>query len=143
MDVVTRRRFLAQGAIGAGALAAAPLLPAAADRFVPGPRTRVGRHADLPRFFIDGHPYSKPIFETYVPDAKYFRQFASAGTDIFSFSTNLGNGFSQPTWLGPEHWDFTQLDEVARSHTIRQSSRLDAAEDSAEHSGLVGTGEPR
>jgi beta-galactosidase len=65
-------------------------------------------------FFLDGHPYSKPTFETYVPEARFFRQFAEAGTDIFCFSTNLGNGFSHQTWLGPGQWDFTQLDQLAR-----------------------------
>lgn len=64
-------------------------------------------------FFLGGRPYTKPVFETYVPDSKYFRQFAEAGTDVFSFSTNLGEGFAAPTWLGPEQWDFRQLDELA------------------------------
>ena len=63
--------------------------------------------------FLDGQPYSKPVFETYVPEAAYFRQFAEAGTDVFSFSTNLGGGFAAPTWLGPDAWDFRQLDERA------------------------------
>ncbi len=65
-------------------------------------------------FFLDGQPYTKPVFETYVPELKYFRQFAEAGTDVFSFSTNLGSGFAAPTWLGPDRWDFRQLDERAR-----------------------------
>ncbi len=113
MNVVTRRDFLAQSAVGAGALAVAPLLRGADGGPMPGPTTTVDRHGGRPTFFLDGHPYTKPVFETYVPETKYFRQFAEAGTDVFSFSTNLGSGFSRPTWLGPEQWDFTQLDEVA------------------------------
>jgi hypothetical protein len=44
---------------------------------------------------------------------KFFRQFAEAGTDVFCFSTNLGPGFSAPTWLGPDRWDFQTLDTLA------------------------------
>ncbi len=65
-------------------------------------------------FFLDGQPYTKPVFETYVPETRFFKQFAEAGTDVFSFSTSLGNGFAAPTWLGPNEWDFRQLDERAR-----------------------------
>ncbi len=65
-------------------------------------------------FFLDGRPYSKPLFETYVPETRFFRQFAEAGTDVFSFSTNLGDGFAASTWRGPKHWDFANLDEVVR-----------------------------
>ncbi len=57
-------------------------------------------------FFLDGQPYTKPVFETYVPETKFFRQFTAAGTDVFWFSTNLGPGFGPPTWLGPDQWDF-------------------------------------
>ncbi len=71
-------------------------------------------------FFLDGQPYTKPVFETYVPELKYFRQFAEAGTDVFSFSTNLGNGFAAPTWLGPNEWDFRQLDE--RAHRVLEAN---------------------
>ncbi len=99
---------------GASVLAG-PLVLLAADRAATsGPRTAVRRHRGRPLFFLDGQPYTKPVFETYVPELKYFRQFAEAGTDVFSFSTNLGNGFAAPTWLGPNEWDFRQLDERAR-----------------------------
>jgi len=65
-------------------------------------------------FFLDGQPYAKPVFETYVPQAKYFRQFTEAGTDVFCFTTNLGAGFGTPTWVGPQQWDFRALDELAQ-----------------------------
>ena len=81
---------------------------------VPGPVTRVLPHRGKPHFFIDGKPYTKPVFETYVPEAKFFRQFAEVGTEVFSFSTNFGEGFAAPTWLEPHRWDFTQLDQLAR-----------------------------
>lgn len=72
-------------------------------------------------FFLDGQPYTKPVFETYVPELKYFRQFAEAGTDVFSFSTNLGPGFASPVWLGPEEWDFRQFDE--RAHRVLEARK--------------------
>ena len=111
--LLTRRGFLTRTAAGAAALAAAPLLTAANGPHVPGPRTEVRRHRGQPAFFLDGKPYTKPVFETYAPQTKFFRQFAEAGTDVFCFSTNLGNGFAAPTWLGSDRWDFTQLDELA------------------------------
>jgi beta-galactosidase len=110
---MNRRQFLARTTCVATALAAASAATASSSH-VPGPRTEVRRHRGRPMFFLDGRPYSKPVFETYVPEARFFRQFAEAGTDIFCFSTNLGNGFSHPTWLGPGQWDFTQLDQLAR-----------------------------
>ena len=78
------------------------------------PRTEVRLHRGRPVFFLDGESYTKPVFETYVPETRFSRQFAEAGTDVFSFSTNLGSGFAAPTWLGPDQWDFRQLDELAR-----------------------------
>ena len=78
--------------------------------------TRVQEYNGRPQFLIDGKPYSKPVFETYVPQEKYFRQFSESGTDIFCFSTNLGAGFGASLWKGPDDWDFTALDRIA--HTI-------------------------
>ena len=112
---LARREFL----LACSAVVAAPFLakPAKSDDqgavAVPGPGTEVRPLHGKPAFFVDGQPYAKPTFETYVPEAKYFRQFADAGTDLFSFSTNLGAGFGTPIWLGPESWDFQRLDELA------------------------------
>lgn len=114
-ESMNRRRFIAQAASAAAVLAAAPsfAVGAAQPRRVPGPRTEVRRRRGQPQFFLDGEPYTKPVFETYVPQTKFFRQFAEAGTDVFSFSTNLGAGFAAPTWIGPDTFDFKQLDEFA------------------------------
>jgi hypothetical protein len=111
--LLTRRGFLARAATGSAALAASPLLDASSQPHVPGPVTEVRRHRGQPAFFLDGRPYSKPVFETYVPETKYFRGFTEAGTDIFCFSTNLGPGFSDSTWMGPDQWNFRKLDELA------------------------------
>jgi beta-galactosidase len=113
---MTRRELLRLAMAAAAAAGPAPIsLPS--DRGggeVPGPRTTVVRHGGRPQFAIDGKPYAKPVFETYVPETRFLRHFAEAGTDVFSFSTNLGDGFSAPTWIGPDRWDFSTLDQVAR-----------------------------
>lgn len=96
--------------------------PGASRPGVPGPQTEVRRHRGQPHFFINGVPYTKPNFETYVPETKFFRQFSQAGTDVFSFSTNLGPGFGTPVWRGPEQWDFEALDALA--HRVLEANPL-------------------
>jgi hypothetical protein len=114
MSPIHRRRFLQSSAAAGLSLLARPTVLLAADGpTVPGPRTEVRRHRGRPMFFLDGRPYTKPVFETYVPHTKYFRQFTEAGTDVFCFSTNLGPGFGTPEWVGPDQWDFRALDELA------------------------------
>jgi len=112
----TRRRFLQETATLSAALATAVGEPGAlaAERHVPGPRTDVRRHRGRPCFFVDGRPYARPAFETYVPEVRYFRQFAEAGTEVFSFSVNLGPGFGPSVWVGPDDWDYSRLDEIAQ-----------------------------
>lgn len=112
---ITRRRFVASTTAAAVAVATTPSVLGASEQAVkvPGPRTEVRPHLGRPVFHVDDRPYSKPVFETYVPETRFFRQFAEAGTDVFSFSTNLGPGFCAPTWLGPDQWDFRQLDQLA------------------------------
>lgn len=108
------REALKLTAAGVAMATLAPAAFAASRPKVPGPRTEVRRHRGLPRFFLDGEPYTKPVFETYVPETKFLRQFAEAGTDVFCFSTNLGPGFGKATGLGPDQWDFEALDALAR-----------------------------
>jgi len=48
-----------------------------------------------------------------VPEPRYFRQLAGVGCRVFSFSTNLSLGFRPATWLGPDRWDFSDLDTLA------------------------------
>jgi hypothetical protein len=113
--MTNRRDFIAQATSAAAVLVAAPQKVGALPRLhkTPGPRTEVRRHRGQPQFFLDGEPYTKPVFETYVPETRFFRQFAEAGTDVFCFSTNLGAGFAAPTWIGPDTFDFKQLDDLA------------------------------
>jgi hypothetical protein len=101
---MNRRSFLQQSTVGSALIASGGAAASAATtrrHTVPGPRTEVRSHRGRPRFFLDGEPYTKPVFETYVPETRFFRQFAEAGTDVFCFSTNLGNGFAAPAWIGP------------------------------------------
>lgn len=115
---MNRRTFIERSVVAGTALLSRPSVTRVAtagvpNPSVPGPRTAVRRHRGRPAFFLDHQPYTKPVFETYVPQAKFFRQFAEAGTDVFCFPTNLGPGFAAPTWLGPERWDFTSVDAIA------------------------------
>ncbi len=110
---LSRRDALRLAAAGLASASFTSVARAASESRSPGPLSSVRRHRGQPHFFLDGQPYTKPVFETYRPETKFFRQFAEAGTDIFSFSTNLGNGFGTPTWLGPDDWDFKTLDELA------------------------------
>lgn len=81
---------------------------------VRGPHTAVRALHGRPQFFLNDQPYTKPVFETYAPQTKFFRQFADAGSDVFCFSTNLGTGFANAVWLGQDAFDFTQIDEIAQ-----------------------------
>jgi hypothetical protein len=118
---LTRRKFLRNTAAATVTLTVVPPLCAERPSAVSGPNTAVRRQRGRPRFMLDGESYTKPVFETYVPELKYFRQLTEAGTDVFSFSTNLGDGFAAPTWLGPKAWVFRQLDELA--HRLERSAR--------------------
>jgi len=69
-----------------------------------------------PTFFIDDRPYTIPLFATYVPEEYYYKQMAAIGCKTFNFQTNCSIcdiGFSNPTWKGPDEWDFSQMDERA------------------------------
>ncbi|MEQ8846759.1 hypothetical protein [Botrimarina sp.] len=70
----------------------------------------------VPTFHVNGEPYTLPCFETYVPTERYFRQFAEAGVELFSFNTNVSAcdyGHSPPTRPGPDEWDYSHFDERA------------------------------
>jgi hypothetical protein len=85
------------------------------------PITSVNSHLGTPVFMIDGQPFMKPVFETYVPETKYFKEFADAGCHVYSFSTNLADGFGPSLWIAPEEWDFTELD--ARAHRVLEAKK--------------------
>lgn len=81
---------------------------------MPGPEVKVESVLGVPTFTINGTPYLKPAFETYQPEEKYFEQFSLAGTDVYSFNTNVSAcdyGHSKP--LQPEKgvFDFSGFNE--------------------------------
>lgn len=90
----------------------------------PGPLTEGGHasevrmHLGRPTFFVDGEPCASPLFSTYYPETRYFKQMASgSGVKTHSFMTNCGmNPYLQstPVWLGPGEWDFSEMDARAR-----------------------------
>ena len=81
-----------------------------------GPKVGVQNVLGVPTFVVDGNPYTLPCFETYVPTEHYFRQFADAGVELFSFNTNVtacDYGHSRPTWIAVDEWDYSGFDERA------------------------------
>ncbi len=109
----TRRALLRNGLVAVAAAGTRGLAIHNGAPPIPGPRTSVAIHLGKPAFFLDGKPFTSPVFETYVPESRYFRQLAGVGCRVFSFSTNLGRGFRPATWLGPGRWDFSDLDALA------------------------------
>lgn len=72
----------------------------------------------VPTFEVNGSPFLTPAFETYIPKENYFRQFAEAGTQLFSFNTNAAAcdyGHSLPAWVEVDVWDYTQFDQLMDS----------------------------
>lgn len=94
-----------------------------------GPNQGKGLHVkvadvlEVPTFVISNNPrlgyepFMIPCFETYQPAVHYFRQFAETGTRLYSFNTNASAcdyGHSTPTWLEPDVWDYSGLEERIR-----------------------------
>ncbi|MBM3501370.1 MAG: hypothetical protein FJX74_22175, partial [Armatimonadetes bacterium] len=85
-----------------------------------GPECRVERVGGVPTFVIDGRPHSGICYSTYDCHLPRLQEraarFAEAGCDIFNFVVEIaGYGYSRPMWMGPEEWDFRDLDERARA----------------------------
>lgn len=113
MQSISRRKFLSYVSL-TGAVIGNLNPPSIAQEAsaIPGPHTEVALHQGRPHFFVDGRPFSQPVFETYVPTTKYFKQFAETGTKVFGISVNLGPGFGPEVWQGPNSFDFTKFDEI-------------------------------
>jgi beta-galactosidase len=85
-----------------------------------GPDCRVQRVGGVPTFMIDGRPHSGICYSTYdchLPRLhERVERFASAGCDIYNFVVEIaGYGYSRPMWVGPDEWDFRDLDDRART----------------------------
>jgi len=81
---------------------------------------KVAEVLEVPTFVVSNdpargyEPFMTPCFETYAPDYKYFKQFADAGTRLYSFNTNASAcdyGHSKPIWIEPDVWDYSGLEE--------------------------------
>jgi hypothetical protein len=82
-----------------------------------GPAVTVTQVHGVPTFTVEGNPFLPPAFETYIPEERYFRQFAEAGTPLFSFNTNVtacDYGHSLPTHISVDVWDYAQFDDLMR-----------------------------
>ena len=79
-----------------------------------GPKISLTSVHGVPTFCMNGSPFLSPSFETYIPEERYFRQFAEVGTRLFTFNSNVtacDYGHSWPTWLEVDVWDYTKFDE--------------------------------
>ncbi|MBN1854259.1 MAG: hypothetical protein JW829_16135 [Pirellulales bacterium] len=65
---MSRRQALCKLSIGAASLMTGPLNTAEQVAHIPGPVTSVRSVHGRPQFFLDDRPYTKPFFETYVPE---------------------------------------------------------------------------
>ena len=98
------RRDLLRGAALTGCGLGSPQRSSADDdatgvRTDATPITSVDPHLNMPTFVLAGQPYTRPVFETYNPQQKYFDQMAAAGCEVMSFSASFGRyALSQPMW---------------------------------------------
>jgi hypothetical protein len=85
-----------------------------------GLHVKVAEVLGVPTFVISNdpqggyEPFMTPCFETYVPEYKYFKQFADAGTRLYSFNANASAcdyGHSKQIWIEPNVWDYSGLDQ--------------------------------
>ena len=54
----------------------------------PGPKTEIRTLHGRPTFFVDGQSFTRPLFATYVPQERYYKQMAEVGCTVFNFQTN-------------------------------------------------------
>ncbi len=90
--------------VGVGAASAADA------QEIPGPVSSVQMHLGRPAFFVDGQPFTRPLFSTYQPKKELFAQMAKAGFTAYNFEVPL-----TAMWTGPDQFDFAALDTCARN----------------------------
>jgi len=78
------------------------------------PRASIRVHNGAPTLFIDGRPHSAFSYMTYGPEQRYFKDFADAGVNLFSYPANADSlelwGMAE-VWKGPEEFDYRVEDE--------------------------------
>ncbi|MGQ9608266.1 MAG: beta-galactosidase [bacterium] len=75
---------------------------------------QVDLYKGIPTLFIDNIPNSAIAYMTYNPNFKYFKQFGDNGIHIYSFSSTpseSGYGLAPTTWIEPDKYDYSNLDE--------------------------------
>jgi len=71
-------------------------------------------HQGTPMVHINGKPHNGMAWATYRPTIEVFTDFTRAGVNLFTFSatpTEAGYGLSKTTWVAPDKYDYSQLDE--------------------------------
>lgn len=94
-------------------------LAATSDSTAHAAESRVQMWGGVPTLFVDGQPHSGFCYASYDMSADNLERraaaFAEAGCDIYNFVVEIsGYGYSRPLWVGPDRWDFTDLDNRAR-----------------------------
>ena len=117
-SLVQRRQMLKSLALGIGIAPSCihRLLADEAEPAAVGRTARVKTVDGAPSLVVDGKPIRTATFETYAPRRRYFEQFAKAGTEVFSFSTNAAAcdyGHSGVTRADESTWDYSQFEQRA------------------------------
>lgn len=79
-------------------------------------------HNGVPTLFVNGQPHPGMTYAAYNPSVKVFGDFAQAGVDLFTFvatPTDSRPRMDRTAWLGPNQYDFSQLDE--RVHMVLEA----------------------
>lgn len=81
---------------------------------VEGGVSEVRLHHGVPTLFIDGKPHTGMSAAAYGPSPEKFASFTQADVDLFTFCASPTEGYpglSSLTWLSPDTYDYTQLEQ--------------------------------
>lgn len=90
----------------------------------------------VPHFEADGELITPAAYMTYLTKNADFKSFSKCGFGLYSLTTMLGEfaaneetgikgGFSSPTWIGENEYDFSSLDDDIRS-LLEQTGNAEA-----------------
>ena len=80
----------------------------------PPVKARIAVHHGVPTLFIDGRPTAALAYMTFNLQAKYVRDFARAGVELYSFETTSDYDYyrlSADAWPSRDAYDYSQFDE--------------------------------
>jgi hypothetical protein len=78
------------------------------------PTAELRSHRGLPAVFLDGEPFAWSGYASYEFQPGNVADFGASGAKVFVVPVAAGQHVHQivdPTWTGPEEWDFGDLDE--------------------------------